>query len=155
MDLANFLHANTYSGKVKVTWDSIICCISRMNEWIELIFWMLISVRKAKSYYGYAHGQIWLWPFRSWDSKICFISRINWWITTCCHYSANEMQDKNKNKLMREHFSQFVDYKTTYFFCKKHFNKQHQTDIWFKEQQFLVLKGVKRKINILSGSLAE
>ena len=46
-----------------------------MDEWIELIFCMLIhGVRKAKSYFGYAHGQIWLWPFRSWDSKICFIS---------------------------------------------------------------------------------
>ena len=42
-----------------------------------------------------------------------------------------------------------------YFFCKKHFNKQHQPNIWFKEQQFLVLKGVKRKINIVNGSLAE
>ena len=55
---------------------------------------------------------------------------------------------------MRESFSCFVDYKTTlHFFCKKHFNKQHQPDIWFKEQQFLVLKGVKRKI--VNGSLAE
>ena len=35
------------------------------------------------------------------------------------------------------------------------FNKQHQTDIRFKEQQFLALKGVKRKINIINGSLAE
>ena len=50
----------------------------------------------------------------------------------------------------------FVDYKTTVpFFCKKHFNKQHQADIWFKEQQFLALKGVKRKINIVNGSRAE
>ena len=49
-----------------------------MDEWIELIFCMLIhGVRKAKSYFGYAHGQIWLWSFRSWDSKI---SRINRWI---------------------------------------------------------------------------
>ena len=111
-----FLHATTYSGKVKVTWDSMICCISKMNEWIELIFWMLISVGKAKSYYGYAHGQIWLRPFRSWDSKICFISRINWWTTACCHYSANKMQDKQKNKLIRERFSCFVDYKTTLHF---------------------------------------
>ena len=48
---------------------------------IELIFCMLKhGVRKAKSYFGYAHGQIWLWPFRSWDSKICYVSRINWWI---------------------------------------------------------------------------
>ena len=40
------------------------------------------------------------------------------------------MQDKNKNKLMRESFPCFVDYKTTlHFFCKKHFNKQHQPDI--------------------------
>ena len=36
---------------------------------------MLIhGVRKTKSYFGYAEGQIWLWLFRSWDSKICFIS---------------------------------------------------------------------------------
>ena len=63
------------------------------------------------------------------------------------------MQDKHKNKQMREIFSCFVDYKATlYSFCKKHFNKQHQPDI---EQQFLVLKGVKRKINIINGSLAE
>ena len=116
---------------------------------------MLISVRKAKSYYGYAHGQIWLWPFRSWDSKICFISRINWWTTTCCHYSANEMQDKNKNKLMGEFFTfRWLQNKIT-FFCKKHFNKQHQANIWFNEQQLLVLKGVKSKINIITGSLAE
>ena len=78
MNLADFLHANAYLRKLKVgqiwlcplrSWDSIICCISRMNEWIELIFCMLIhGVRKAKSYFGYAHGQIWLWPFRSRDS---------------------------------------------------------------------------------------
>ena len=125
------------------------------NEWIELIFWMLICVRKAKSYYGYAHGHIWLWTFRSWDSKICFISRINWWTTTCCHYIANEMHDKNKNKFVSEIFFMFRWLQNNItFFCKKHFNKQHQADIWFKEQQFLVLKGVKRKINI-NGSLAE
>ena len=125
--------------------DYINCCMSRMNESIELIFRRLKSVRKAKSYYGYAYGQIWLWPFRSWDSKICFISRINWWTTACCHYSANEMQDKNKNKLMRESFSRFVDYKTALHFCKKNFNKQHQADIWFNKQQFLVLKELKEK----------
>ena len=87
MDEAQFLHANTYSGKLKVTfiellgqhdqiwvwpfgsWDYVICCISRMNEWIELIFCMLIhSIRKAKSYFGYAHCQIWMWPLRAWDS---------------------------------------------------------------------------------------
>ena len=41
------------------------------------------------------------------------------------------------------------------FFCKTHFTKQHQADIWFKKQQFLVLKGVKRKINTINESLAE
>ena len=52
---------------------------------------------------------------------------------------------------MTESFSHFIDYKTTLkFFCKT-----HQADNWFKEQQFLVLKGVKRKINIINGSLAE
>ena len=56
---------------------------------------------------------------------------------------------------MRESFSSFVGYKTTLYFFKKHFNKQHQADIWFKEQQFLVLEGVKRKINIINGSMAE
>ena len=66
------------------------------------------------------------------------------------------MQDKNKNKLMRESFSRFVDYKTTlHFCCNKHSNKQHQPDIWSKEQQYVVLKGVKRKINVINGSLAE
>ena len=170
MNVADFLHANTYSGKLKVTliviggYVQIYMWLLKpqgffnllyLNEWNELIFWMFVSVRKAKSYYGYAHGQIWLWPFRSWDSKICFISRINWWTTACCHYSANEMQDKNKNKLMRESFSCFIDYKNNItFFCKKHLNKQNQADIWFKEQQFLVLKEVKRTINI-KGSLAE
>ena len=156
MDLANFLHANTYSGKVKVTWDSIICCISRMNEWIELIFWMLISVTKAKSYYGYVHGQIWLWPFRSWGSKIFFISRINWLTTACCRYSANEMQNKYKNKITRERFSCFVDYKLTFhFFVRNTLIKA--TPAWYliHEQQFMVLKGVKRKINITNESLAE
>ena len=116
---------------------------------------MLIRVRKAKSCYGYAHGQIWLWPFRYWDSKICFISRINWWTTTCCHYSANEMQDKNKKNPWVKVFHISLTTKQHYFFWKKHLNKQHQADIWFKEQQFLVLKGVKRKINIINGSLAE
>ena len=39
---------------------TIIRCISRINELIELIFWMLIhGIRKAKSYFGYAPGQIW------------------------------------------------------------------------------------------------
>ena len=52
-----------------------------MDEWIEMIFFMLIYVvREAKSYFGYAHGQRWPWPFSSWDSKICFVSRINQWI---------------------------------------------------------------------------
>ena len=33
----------------------------KMNEWIELIFCMLMhSVSKAKSYFGYASGRIWL-----------------------------------------------------------------------------------------------
>ena len=36
--------------------DSIICCISRMNELIELMFCMLIhGVRKAEIYFGYMH----------------------------------------------------------------------------------------------------
>ena len=49
-----------------------------MDEWIELIFCMLIhGVRKDKSYFRYALGQIWLWPFRPRDSKICFISSKN------------------------------------------------------------------------------
>ena len=117
---------------------------------------MLPSVRKAKNYYGMYMVKYGCDLFGSGTLKSAFISRINLWTTACCHYSANEMQDKNKNKLMRESFSCFVDYKTTlHFFCKKHFNKQHQPDIWFKEQQFLVLKGVKRKINIINGSLAE
>ena len=35
------------------------------------------------------------------------------------------MQDKNKNKLVRESFSHFVDYKTTlHFFCKKTMNNE-------------------------------
>ena len=56
------------------SWDSIICYISRMNQWIELIFHMLIhGVRKAKIYFGYAHGQIWLWPFRSYTISISII----------------------------------------------------------------------------------
>ena len=137
MGLANLLHANTYSEKVKVTWDSIICCISRMNERIELIFWMLISARKAKSYYGYAHGQIWLPPVRSWSSKIFFISRTNWWTTAYCHYSANEMQDKHKNKLMREIFSCFVDYKITF-----HFFVRSNTSLIFDSRT--TISGIKR-----------
>ena len=49
--------------------------VTRWNGWTELIFCMLIhGVRNTKSYFGHAHGQIWLWPFRSWDSKIYFIS---------------------------------------------------------------------------------
>ena len=46
-------------------------------DYFEII---IHSVRKANNYYGYAHRQIWLWPFRSWDSKNCFISWIYRWI---------------------------------------------------------------------------
>ena len=74
-NLAEFLYANTFQRKLKVTlivtgwarsnkddpfisWDSIIWYISRMNEWIELIFCKLIhGIKKAKSYFRYAHGQ--------------------------------------------------------------------------------------------------
>ena len=49
MDEAQFLHANTYSGKLKVTF-------------IELLG---------------QHDQIWVWPFGSWDYVICCISRMN------------------------------------------------------------------------------
>ena len=127
-----------------------------MNKWIKLIFWLLISVRKAKCYYEYAHGQISLWPFRSCISKICFISRINWWTTACCHYSANEMHDKNKKWTNERKFFTFHWLQNNIiFFCKKHINNKHQADLWFKEQQFLVLKGVKRKKNIRNGSPAE
>ena len=59
MNLSSFLHANTYLRKLKATlkllgghgqiWvfpfrsrDSIICCISRMDEWIELVLCILI-----------------------------------------------------------------------------------------------------------------
>ena len=57
-----FLHTGTNSGKQKVDlmifgghgkkwlwlvslWDSKICCILKMNLWIELIFWMLIVIQ--------------------------------------------------------------------------------------------------------------
>ena len=57
-----------------IRWRWLICCISRMNQWIELIFHMLIhGVRKAKIYFRYAHGQIWLWPFRSYTISISII----------------------------------------------------------------------------------
>ena len=46
LNWADFLHAHTYSGKLRLTLG--------------------------------AHGQIWLWPFRSKVSKISFIWRINW-----------------------------------------------------------------------------
>ena len=132
--------------------DYIICCMSRMNEWIELIFRILKSVRKAKSYYGYAYGQIWLWSFLSWDSKMCFISRINWWTTVII--VPMKCRIKTKINSWGKVFHVSLTTKQHYiFFVKKHFNKQHQPDIWFKEQQFLVLKGVKRKI--VNGSLAE
>ena len=55
MNWAGFLHADTNSGKLKVTLidcgeggqecmepfkskDSKLCCVSRMNKWIELTF---------------------------------------------------------------------------------------------------------------------
>ena len=49
MKLADFLHADTYSGKLEVTlivigwaWSNMVVgCISRMNEYIGLIFCML------------------------------------------------------------------------------------------------------------------
>ena len=68
MNLADFLHTDTYSQKLQVTsivigwaWsnmdvafkvirDHIICCVSRMNG---ADFCMLISFSKAKSYNGY------------------------------------------------------------------------------------------------------
>ena len=52
-----------------------------MDDWTELIFRMLIhGVKKAKGYFGYAHGQMWLWPFRFWGSKIfCLKNKsMNW-----------------------------------------------------------------------------
>ena len=60
----------------------VVRSVCKHPGWMtELICCMLIhDVRKAKSYFGYAHGRIWLWPFRSWDSKICHVSRINRWI---------------------------------------------------------------------------
>ena len=85
--------------------------------------------------------------FRSWESKICIISRIN-----CCHYSANEMQDKTKLNSTGKVFHVSLTTNVT-FFCKKYFNKQNQPDFDSKNNlQFLVLKGVKRKI--ANGSLA-
>ena len=60
-------------------WDSTIYCISTMNKWIELIFYMLMVLGKLKVTI-YIHRQIWLWPFRSFDSKMYFISKINWGI---------------------------------------------------------------------------
>ena len=55
----------------------------KVNGWINWAnFCMLIhGARKAKSYFGCAHGQIWLWPFASWDSKIFFYLKnklMNW-----------------------------------------------------------------------------
>ena len=111
MNLADFLHANTYSGKLKVTliviggYVQIYVWLLKpqgffnllyLNEWMNWTDFLDVRVRKAKSYYGYAHGQIWLWPFRSWDSKICFISRINWWTTACCHYMPMKCRIKTK-----------------------------------------------------------
>ena len=65
------------------------------------------------------------------------------------------MQDKNKNKLMREIFSHFVDYKTAlHFFYKKHFNKQRQPDIIQGRNNFWYEKELKEKINITNRRLA-
>ena len=55
------------------------------------------------------------------------------------------MQNKIKNKLTREFFTFHWLQNNITLFCEKSFNKQHQVDIWFKEQQFLVLTGVKNK----------
>ena len=86
MNLADFLHANTYLRKLKVTlivigWGMVkygcvllghgtlyllyllyLLYISRMNKWINWAdFSMTIhDVGEAKSWFGYAHGQIWL-----------------------------------------------------------------------------------------------
>ena len=117
-NLADFLKANIYIfrkvksyfnshwvGMIKYgcspisLWDSIICYISRMNGWIERVFCMFIhSVRKAKSYFGYAHGQIWMWRFRSWVSKICSVSRTTQWIElifACWKWCNNFLLDAN------------------------------------------------------------
>ena len=65
------------------------------------------------------------------------------------------MQDKNKNKLMRESFSRFVDYKTAlHFFYQKHFNKQRQPDIIQGRNNFWYEKELKEKINITNRRLA-
>ena len=111
MNLAECLHANTYLRKVKVTlivigwaWsnrvcpfrsrDSIICCISRMNEWIELIFCKLIHcVRKVKSYFDMhmvKYGCSLLGPeiLKSAFSQI----KKNWWIELIfCMLEATEL----------------------------------------------------------------
>ena len=42
----------------------------------------------------------------------------------------------------------------TGFFYKQHINMQHQAETWFKLQSH-VLKGAKRKINIVNETLAE
>ena len=57
-------------------------------------------------------------------------------LNLCSHHSVNEIQDKNKHKLMSMRESYFVFsglQNTLHFVKKKHFNRQHQADIWFKE----------------------
>ena len=65
------------------------------------------------------------------------------------------MQDKNKTKLRRESFSRFVDYKTTlHFFVTNTLISNTSLIFDSKDKQFLVSKGVKKKKNIINGSLA-
>ena len=53
MEYTDFLNGDTNSGWVWpfLSWDSKICCIARMNGWIELIFcWC--KFRKVKNYFN-------------------------------------------------------------------------------------------------------
>ena len=69
------------------SWDCKIFFISRMNQWIELTFYMLIPIQeiwKLLQKFLSGRGQNWAWPFRSRNSKICipkWIDELSWFFT--------------------------------------------------------------------------
>ena len=102
MNLDEFLHVNTYLRKLKVTlivigwaWSNmdvsfqvmglynLLYLINEWMNWADFFCILIHGARKAKSYFGYAHGQIWLWPFMFWDS-------INQSIHPSIHQSINQ-----------------------------------------------------------------
>ena len=118
---------------------------------------MLISVAKAKSYYGYAHGHIYGCDLLGPGTLKSALSREK--IDELLHVAVIvpiKCRIKTKISSRGKVFLCFIDYKTTLHFLVRNTltsNTRLIFDSW--NNQFLVLKGVKRKINLIDGSFVE